>query len=60
MGWVRALAEGLVQGLFAIGIAAGAIALLINVYGVPENTIVKRGWLEHDGKVYRVVPAEVR
>ncbi|WP_020184798.1 hypothetical protein [Methylopila sp. 73B] len=48
---------------FATGWFFAWVALLLFVVFIvkdPTTEKVQRGWFEHQGKVYRVVPAEVR
>ncbi len=45
-----------------VGAAVGVILMSMFVGGFQPQLVdaVKRGWFEHRGKIYRVVPAEVR
>ena len=53
---------------FVVGVMVGWIALAVLIFGVlgaknPDKVradVAERGWFEHQGKVFRVVPAEVR
>lgn len=47
---------------FFFGVLSGAIivALLMVSNITAPRTMVERGWMDHEGKVYRVIPAEVK
>ena len=47
---------------FFFGVVSGAaiVALVMMAAITPPHTIVKQGWIDYEGKVYRVVPAEVK